>query len=168
MRALNDKVSQCKLAPATDDSAVDDSAVDDSASAAPAGSIILPHRPLPLRGTLVIDPTCAPDVPPENVYEHGAPTRRYLNKQIVPAVLEGMKLIFFYQPAKPLKALGEYLLTGEDNISGCEKAPFPRKVVQELFMEGMKYLAFYQPEDGKKWFGEWFLKRSAELEEEEE
>lgn len=154
-------VSQCEIAPAGDDSAGDDSAVDASAS-----SITLAHRPLPDRGDLVDDPASAPDVSPEKAYEHGAPARRYLNEQIIPAILEGMKLITYYQPAKPLKALGEYLLTGTDNISGCEKAPFHRKVIVETFMEGMKYLAVYKPEDGKKWFGEWLVKRSAELEEE--
>lgn len=77
-----------------------------------------------------------------------------------------MKLITYYQPDKPLKALGEYLLTGHDSISGCEKVPFHREMVTTMVMEGMKYLAKHRPENGKEWFGEWLVKRSAELDEE--
>jgi len=138
------------------------SAVDDSISAA-LGSITLADPPLPLR--YPIDPASTPNVSPEKAYEHGAPTRRYLNKNIVPTLLEGMKLVTFYQPEKPLKALGEYFLTGVDTISGCEKAPYSRNVVNETVMEGVKLLSRHEPEDGKKWFGEWLVKRSAELEE---
>ena len=73
-----------------------------------------------------------------------------------------------YEPNKPLKALGEYFLTGHDNISGCERVPFNRKVVADFVTEGTKKLASYKtkPEDGRKWFGEWLLARSAEFEEE--
>ena len=145
-------------------STVDESAVVDSISAA-LGSITLADRPLPLRYPMIIDPAYTPNVSPEKAYEHGAPVRRYLNKNIVPTLLEGMKLVTVYQPKKPLKALGEYFLTGVDTISGCEKAPYSRNVVNETVMEGVKLLAQHEPEDGKKWFGEWLVKRSAELEE---
>jgi len=149
---------------AVDQSAVDDSTVDDSISAA-LGSVTLADRPLPIRYPKIIDPASAPNVSPEKAYEHGAPTRRYLNKNIVPTLLEGLKLVTFYQPKKPLKALGEYFLTGVDTISGCEKALYSRNVVNETIMEGAKLLSRHEPKDGKKWFGEWLVKRSAELEE---
>lgn len=50
----------------------------------------------------------------------------------------------------PLKALGEYFLTGEYNLSSFS-------VVHDTIMEGTKKLACYKtkPEDGRKWFGEW-------------
>ncbi|KAK9467275.1 Dpy-30 motif-domain-containing protein [Lipomyces arxii] len=40
----------------------------------------------------------------------GAPTRRYLNDQVTPVLLEGMKLVAREQPENPLEVLGKFLL----------------------------------------------------------
>ncbi|KAK9491075.1 hypothetical protein V1508DRAFT_463541 [Lipomyces doorenjongii] len=40
----------------------------------------------------------------------GAPTRRYLNELITPALLDGVKLVAREQPENPLEVLGKYLI----------------------------------------------------------
>ncbi|KAK9479117.1 Dpy-30 motif-domain-containing protein [Lipomyces japonicus] len=40
----------------------------------------------------------------------GAPVRRYLNQQVTPVLLEGMKLIARERPDNPLEVLGRFLI----------------------------------------------------------
>ncbi|CCK69705.1 Sdc1p KNAG_0C06080 [Huiozyma naganishii CBS 8797] len=40
----------------------------------------------------------------------GSSTRKYLNEEVTPALLRGMRLIAVEQPENPLKRLGEYLI----------------------------------------------------------
>ncbi|CDO55541.1 similar to Saccharomyces cerevisiae YDR469W SDC1 Subunit of the COMPASS (Set1C) complex [Geotrichum candidum] len=40
----------------------------------------------------------------------GAPTRRWLNENVTPALLEGMKLLAKEKPSDPLKVLGQFLI----------------------------------------------------------
>lgn len=46
----------------------------------------------------------------------GSQTRRYLNKYVTPALLDGMRQIAIQQPSDPLRVLGEYLISrSEEN-----------------------------------------------------
>ncbi|KAF8469581.1 Dpy-30 motif-domain-containing protein, partial [Kalaharituber pfeilii] len=51
----------------------------------------------------------------------GAPARQYLNQNVTPYLLEGMKMLAREQPAEPLKVLGEWLIEqhskATDNIA---------------------------------------------------
>lgn len=40
----------------------------------------------------------------------GAPTRVWLNKEVSPALLEGMRLLARTKPQDPLKVLGQFLI----------------------------------------------------------
>ena len=103
-----------------------------------------------------------PDAPTE-LQEHGAPTRRYLQGKVQPALKEGLNLLKQHEPSQPLKALGEFLL-GTDTITGRQRVPFSRKVVADLVLEATKILAVSRnkPEEPLKWMGQWFLAHSAE------
>ncbi|EYE98634.1 DPY30/SDC1 family protein [Aspergillus ruber CBS 135680] len=51
----------------------------------------------------------------------GAPARVYMNENIVPYLLEGMKGVAKEQPANPLRVLGEFLIQKSAEVEG--KAP---------------------------------------------
>ncbi|KAH0286183.1 hypothetical protein M436DRAFT_66081 [Aureobasidium namibiae CBS 147.97] len=142
-----------------------DPTVNGPVSVTPADTAHSTHHPIPLKYEVIVDPASAPNVSPEQAYQHGAPVRRYLNEHIVPPLLAGLRLLKDHEPNKPLKALGEYFLTGHDNISGCERVPFHRESVAVIVMEASKYVAMFMPENPKKWYGNYLLARSAELEE---
>ncbi|KAJ8097973.1 hypothetical protein POJ06DRAFT_260592 [Lipomyces tetrasporus] len=60
----------------------------------------------------------------------GAPTRRYLNELITPALLDGVKLVAREQPENPLEVLGKYLLARSKNVPTKSKSsvkPKPSK-----------------------------------------
>lgn len=59
----------------------------------------------------------AVSLPPEKAHQHGSPTRIYLN-DVAMYIMEGMKYLAFYQPEKPLKWLGEFLLKRSAEIEG--------------------------------------------------
>lgn len=68
----------------------------------------------------------------------------YLPESLVTASLMMVPLVpMFTHHTYPLKAFGEFFPTGHDNISGCERVPFNRKVVAELVVEGTKKLTCY-------------------------
>ncbi|KAK9325358.1 hypothetical protein V1517DRAFT_314705 [Lipomyces orientalis] len=52
----------------------------------------------------------------------GAPTRRYLNELITPALLDGVKLVAREQPENPLEMLGKYLLERSRNAPTKSKS----------------------------------------------
>lgn len=54
-------------------------------------------------------PELPPNVKPSQVIG-GAPLRQWINNEITPFLLEGMRLVSKERPAEPLKFLGEYLL----------------------------------------------------------
>ncbi|KAK6003694.1 hypothetical protein QM012_009465 [Aureobasidium pullulans] len=55
--------------------------------------------------------------PPERANQHGAPGRIYLNN-VATYFMEGMKYLIFYQPEKPLRWMGEFLLKRSAEIEG--------------------------------------------------
>ncbi|CAD0098517.1 unnamed protein product [Aureobasidium mustum] len=55
--------------------------------------------------------------PPERANQHGAPGRIYLNP-VANYFMEGMKYLVVYQPEKPLKWMGEFLLKRSAEIEG--------------------------------------------------
>lgn len=93
-----------------------------SADPAPVG---LPHttehpstssqpqsRPLtPARASTTLPPPTQPN-------PHGSPTRVYLNQNVTPYLLEGMKYLAVYEPDKPLKWLSEYLAKRSQEVEG--------------------------------------------------
>lgn len=56
--------------------------------------------------------------PPERPNAHGAPTRVYLNQNVTPHLLEGMKYLAAYEPEKPLKWLSDFLAKRSAEIEG--------------------------------------------------
>ncbi|KAG8627199.1 hypothetical protein KVT40_004682 [Elsinoe batatas] len=56
---------------------------------------------------------------PEKPAAHGAPTRVYLNQNVTPHLLEGMKYLAAYEPEKPLKWLSEFLAKRSGEIEGA-------------------------------------------------
>nr|POF11692.1 set1 complex component sdc1 [Quercus suber] len=50
-----------------------------------------------------------PAARPEKPVAHGGPTRQYLNQNITPHLLEGMKYLAAYEPEKPLLWLADFL-----------------------------------------------------------
>ncbi|KAF8534471.1 hypothetical protein BDD12DRAFT_860123 [Trichophaea hybrida] len=73
-----------------------------TAPPAPAPAVYSP-KPRP-------SPTPAPAVAPANqIPPGGAPARRYLNDNVTPALLEGMKMLAREQPKEPLLALARFL-----------------------------------------------------------
>ncbi|KAF2482488.1 hypothetical protein BDY17DRAFT_324766 [Neohortaea acidophila] len=59
-----------------------------------------------------------PSVKPDKPAAHGGPTRQYLNQNITPHLLEGMKHIAFYEPEKPLLWLADFLRDRSKEIEG--------------------------------------------------
>ncbi|OQE26739.1 hypothetical protein PENSTE_c005G04900 [Penicillium steckii] len=51
----------------------------------------------------------------------GAPARVYLNEQVVPHLLEGMKTVAKDQPSNPLRVLGEFLLQKSEEVEASKK-----------------------------------------------
>jgi hypothetical protein len=60
--------------------------------------------------------------------EHGAPSRVYMFRYIVPTLREGIRLLKANEPEKPLKGLGDLFL-GVDSISDCVRVGSSRNVV---------------------------------------
>ncbi|KAK9376395.1 uncharacterized protein V1513DRAFT_411460 [Lipomyces chichibuensis] len=57
----------------------------------------------------------------------GAPTRRYLNELITPALLDGVRLVAREQPENPLEVLGKYLLERSKTASTNSKSSVRQK-----------------------------------------
>ncbi|KAF2224962.1 hypothetical protein BDZ85DRAFT_259393 [Elsinoe ampelina] len=55
---------------------------------------------------------------PDKPAAYGAPTRVYLNQNVTPHLLEGMKYLAAYEPEKPLKWLSEFLAKRSGEIEG--------------------------------------------------
>ncbi|KAG4305919.1 hypothetical protein PORY_000829 [Pneumocystis oryctolagi] len=51
------------------------------------------------------------DVQSQNKMVSITPTRTYLNENVTPVLLEGMKIIAKERPSNPLQVLGEYLIS---------------------------------------------------------
>ncbi|KAI9710133.1 MAG: hypothetical protein M1820_002935 [Bogoriella megaspora] len=58
-------------------------------------------------------------VPPPAPNPHGSPTRVYLNQNVTPHLLEGMKYLAVYEPEKPLKWLADFLSEKSREIEGA-------------------------------------------------
>ncbi|OCK78667.1 hypothetical protein K432DRAFT_87852 [Lepidopterella palustris CBS 459.81] len=56
--------------------------------------------------------------PPIHPNPHGSPTRVYLNQNVTPHLLEGMKHLVTQEPEKPLKWLSEFLAEKSREIEG--------------------------------------------------
>ncbi|KAI5786454.1 hypothetical protein DFH27DRAFT_259563 [Peziza echinospora] len=52
----------------------------------------------------------------------GAPARQYINENVTPYLLEGMKMLVREQPSDPLKVLGEWLIEQNSRINGNSSA----------------------------------------------
>ncbi|GAB7341409.1 hypothetical protein MBLNU457_7660t1 [Dothideomycetes sp. NU457] len=57
-------------------------------------------------------------LPPEKPVAHGSPTRVYINQNVTPHLLEGMKYLAAYEPEKPLKWLSEFLARKSAEVEG--------------------------------------------------
>lgn len=57
-------------------------------------------------------------VKPEKPVAHGGPTRQFLNQNVTPHLLEGMKYLAVYEPEKPLLWLSEFLKDRSKEIEG--------------------------------------------------
>ncbi|QIW96413.1 hypothetical protein AMS68_001931 [Peltaster fructicola] len=55
---------------------------------------------------------------PEKPVAHGGPTRQYLNQNITPHLLEGMKYLAMHEPEKPLAWLAEFLKDRSKQVEG--------------------------------------------------
>lgn len=75
--------------------------------ATPAGASTRPNSMPP-------QPPARPDKP----VAHGGPTRQYLNTNITPHLLEGMKYLAAHEPAKPLEWLGDFLKERSKEVEG--------------------------------------------------
>ncbi|OQN99422.1 hypothetical protein B0A48_14399 [Cryoendolithus antarcticus] len=67
-------------------------------------------------------PTQQPSIPPPpnaKPIPHGGPTRQYLNQNLTPHLLEGMKYIAMYEPEKPLLWLSEFLRDRSRELEGA-------------------------------------------------
>jgi len=69
------------------------------------------HRPSPI-------PPPTP-VRPDKPVAHGGPTRQYLNQNITPHLLEGMKYLAVYEPDKPLLWLSNFLKERSAEVEGA-------------------------------------------------
>lgn len=69
----------------------------------------------PARGSPHLTPSAAP---PSQPNPHGSSTRIYLNQNITPYLLEGMKYLAVYEPEKPLKWLSEFLERKSKEVEG--------------------------------------------------
>ncbi|KAI6788339.1 hypothetical protein KC363_g9011 [Hortaea werneckii] len=59
-----------------------------------------------------------PSTRPEKPVAHGGPTRQYLNSNITPHLLEGMKHLAMYEPEKPLLWLADFLRERSKEVEG--------------------------------------------------
>lgn len=57
-------------------------------------------------------------IPPERPNAHGSPTRVYLNQNVTPYLLEGMKYLAAYEPEKPLEWLSGFLAQRSAEVEG--------------------------------------------------
>ncbi|KAK5141137.1 hypothetical protein LTR16_002657 [Cryomyces antarcticus] len=57
-------------------------------------------------------------LPPPAPNPHGSPTRVYLNQNVTPHLLEGMKYLAAHEPEKPLKWLSEFLAGKSAEVEG--------------------------------------------------
>jgi COMPASS component SDC1 len=57
-------------------------------------------------------------VKPEKPVAHGGPTRQFLNQNVTPHLLEGMKYLAVYEPEKPLLWLSEFLKDRSKEVEG--------------------------------------------------
>ena len=55
---------------------------------------------------------------PEKPVAHGGPTRQFLNQNITPHLLEGMKYLAVYEPEKPLLWLADFLKDRSKEVEG--------------------------------------------------
>jgi COMPASS component SDC1 len=58
-------------------------------------------------------------VRPDKSVAHGGPTRQFLNQNITPHLLEGMKYLAVYEPEKPLLWLSEFLKDRSKEVEGA-------------------------------------------------
>jgi hypothetical protein len=103
---------------------------------------------------------------PEEILEHGAELRRFLNREIVPTCLEGLKLLATHEPEKPIKALGEWFL-GVPIVATTVRTPYRRGCpVATFILEAQNLLGVMgpKPENLRECMGRWLLARSAEYE----
>lgn len=59
-----------------------------------------------------------PAARPEKPVAHGGPTRQFLNANITPHLLEGMKYLAVYEPEKPLLWLSDFLRDRSKEVEG--------------------------------------------------
>jgi COMPASS component SDC1 len=55
---------------------------------------------------------------PTKPIAHGGPTRQYLNMNVTPHLLEGMKYLAANEPEKPLQWLSEFLAERSKAVEG--------------------------------------------------
>ena len=60
-----------------------------------------------------------PFAPPDKPAAHGSPTRVYINQNVTPHLLEGMKYLAAYEPERPLKWLSEFLARKSAEVEGA-------------------------------------------------
>ncbi|KAM3419857.1 hypothetical protein BST61_g3186 [Cercospora zeina] len=60
-----------------------------------------------------------PPARPERPVAHGGPTRQYLNTNVTPHLLEGMKYLVVYEPEKPLEWLSNFLKERSKEVEGA-------------------------------------------------
>ena len=65
-------------------------------------------------GSMPPQPTARPEKP----IAHGGPTRQYLNMNVTPHLLEGMKHLAAYEPEKPLLWLADFLRDKSKEVEG--------------------------------------------------
>ncbi|TGZ82412.1 hypothetical protein EX30DRAFT_370526 [Ascodesmis nigricans] len=69
-----------------------------------------PPQPVPRQGLPASKQATPPaQVPANQIPPGGAPARRYLNENVTPALLEGMKMLAREQPKHPLLVLAKFL-----------------------------------------------------------
>jgi COMPASS component SDC1 len=77
---------------------------------------------IPLAPAPTARASAAPPPPPmktEKPVAHGGPTRQFLNQNITPHLLEGMKYLAVYEPEKPLLWLSEFLKDRSKEVEGA-------------------------------------------------
>jgi len=75
----------------------------------------------PALSTANARPSSMPPQPaarPEKPVAHGGPTRQYINANITPHLLEGMKYLAVYEPDKPLLWLADFLRDRSKEVEG--------------------------------------------------
>lgn len=84
-------------------------------------STIAPAIATPPAGSTTTRPGSMPPQPsarPEKPVAHGGPTRQFLNTNVTPHLLEGMKYVAVYEPEKPLLWLADFLRDRSKEIEG--------------------------------------------------